>query len=127
MTNRLIADLLVLAHLAFIIFALLGGLLALRRRWIIFIHLPAAIWISLIEFKGWICPLTVWENHYRRAAGAAGYSESFIEHYIIPIIYPPGLTPNIQIALGIIALAVNLLIYSLVWRRWRLESLTIDN
>ncbi len=75
------------------------------------IHIPTAIWISLIEFKGWICPLTPLENGLRAASGAAGYDGGFVEHYLIPIIYPAGLTPDIQVLLGIAAALLNISIY----------------
>lgn len=104
----------VIVHLFFIVFALLGGLLALWRRWLALLHLPTAIWASLIEFTGWICPLTPLELMLRQAGGEAGYPESFIARYLMPILYPDGLTRGIQIILGIVALSINVGIYSLV-------------
>jgi hypothetical protein len=115
---RVLADAVVLLHLLFIIFALLGGLGILWRRWVLAIHIPAAIWIAIVELNGWICPLTPLENRLRDASGAAGYAGGFIEHYIIPLIYPVGLTPNIQIVLGALAIVTNLAIYSFVAYRW---------
>jgi hypothetical protein len=119
MTARLLADLLVAAHLAFIVFALGGAALVLWRRSVAVLHLPAAAWAAWTEFTGTVCPLTPWEQALRREAGEAGYSGGFVEHYLIPLIYPAGLTPAIQSALGIVVVAVNLALYALVWRRRR--------
>ncbi len=115
MIYRFLADFVVILHLVFIGFALLGGLLILWRRWAIWLHLPAAIWAGVVEFKGWICPLTPLENHLRRAGGAAGYGGGFVERYLIPVIYPEELTQELQITLGCIAIGVNLVIYGFVW------------
>lgn len=115
MTWRLLADALVAAHLAFIVFALLGGLLVAWRPWLAWLHLPAALWGVWIETSGGICPLTPWENHLRRLAGESGYPGGFVEHYLIPLIYPIGLTPAIQAWLAIVVIAVNLTIYFAVF------------
>ena len=112
MRERIIADFLVCIHLAFILFVVFGGLLVIRWKWIGFIHLPAAIWGALIELKGWSCPLTQLEQHYRVVASQTGYTGNFIEHYLIPIIYPSGLTRSMQIAIGIFVIAMNLAIYA---------------
>ena len=122
MLYRLLADLVVVAHLLFIIYALLGGLLGLWKRWSLLIHVPAAAWIAIIEFQGWICPLTPLENRLRSAGGAAGYEGGFVEHYLIPVIYPPGLTRSMQFVLGGVAVAVNVAVYSFVLRRWKLRA-----
>jgi len=119
MTARLLADLLVVAHLAFIVFALAGGALVLWRRGVAMLHLPAAAWAAWTEFTGTICPLTPWEQALRRQAGEAGYSGGFIEHYLIPLIYPAALTPAIQTVLGVVVVALNVAVYALVWRRGR--------
>lgn len=111
MGARLAADAVLLAHLAFVAFAMLGGLLVARRPWIASVHLPAAAWAAWIEFSGAICPLTPLENHFRRLAGASGYGGGFVEHYLIPIVYPAGLTPQAQRWLGALVVAVNLAIY----------------
>lgn len=103
-------------HLAFILFVLLGGLLVLRWPKLAWVHLPAAVWGVLIEFCGWWCPLTKWENQLLRAAGRAGYDTGFVAHYIMPIIYPPGLTRGMEIAIGIIVLIVNVGVYVRVFR-----------
>lgn len=110
----------VVVHLLFIVFAVLGGLLVWRWPWLVVLHLPAAAWGVLVELMRWPCPLTPLEQRLRVAAGEAGYSGGFIEHYVLPILYPAGLTPQIQIALGLFVLGLNLLIYAgLVKRRWR--------
>jgi len=113
----ILADLLVVVHLLFILFALLGGLLLIFRDYLVFVHLPAALWAALISFKGWICPLTPLENYLRVAAGTEGYEGGFVSHYIIPIIYPVSLTHNIQIILGILFVLINIGIYSYVYVR----------
>ncbi|WP_028863018.1 DUF2784 domain-containing protein [Psychromonas aquimarina] len=115
MLYLILADLLVLVHFLYILFVLLGGLLLILRSYLFFIHLPAVVWASLLSFKGWICPLTPLENYLRQAAGTEGYQEGFISHYLIPIIYPDNLTLNMQSALGILVIVVNISIYSLVY------------
>jgi hypothetical protein len=115
----LLADALVAAHLAFILFALAGGLLALHRRAWAVLHLPAVAWAAYAELTGTTCPLTPWENALRRAAGAAGYGGGFVEHYIIPLLYPQALTARGQAGLGFFLLAVNVAVYVLVWRARR--------
>ncbi len=117
MSARLAADLVLVLHLAFVVFVLLGGSLVLLRPWLALVHLPAVTWAVLLEFFGWICPLTPLEQDLRRAAGQAGYEGGFVEHYLVPILYPPGLTPSIQWVLGGIVLAVNLVFYGLLIRR----------
>ena len=112
------ADLIVLIHFCFILFVIFGGFLTLKWRKIIWLHLPAAVWGALIEFYGWSCPLTILENQLRRDNDSGTYSTGFIEHYIIPVIYPEGLTPEIQIILGIVVIVVNLFIYTLVFKKW---------
>ncbi len=119
MLYRALADFVVLTHLAFIVFALLGGLLALRWRWMPWIHIPAVSWGAVVAFFGWFCPLTPLENSLRRASGSDGYSGGFIEQYVVPIIYPTELTRGLQVFLGFIVLVVNLSIYWVVWRRAR--------
>lgn len=115
---RVLADFVVIIHLLFILFSLLGGLGVIWRRWVTAIHIPAAIWACLIEFKGWICPLTPLENWLRQASGASGYTGGFVEHYVIPLIYPAGLTPEVQVMLGVVVIAVNLGVYSFVIYLW---------
>jgi hypothetical protein len=115
----LLADLVLLLHAAFIVFVLLGGLLVLRWPRLVWLHLPCMAWGVLIELAGWICPLTPLENRLREAAGQGGYGDSFLGHYLIPLIYPPGLTPAIQYLLAAILVMVNGAVYTLVWRHRR--------
>ena len=117
MLYQLLADLVVLSHLAFILFAALGGLLALRYRWVPWVHLPAASWGAAVELFGWFCPLTPLENSLHRASGAAGYSGGFIERYFMPVLYPAELTREFQLFLGCTLVLLNLAIYLAVWRR----------
>ena len=117
MLYRLAADALVVVHLGFIFFVVIGGFLAWRWRRVAWIHLPVACWGALIEFSGWVCPLTPLENDMRRLAGDLGYEGGFIEHYVIPIIYPRQLTVEIQIGLGIFVLLLNGLAYSVYFIR----------
>lgn len=118
MNYRLAADAILLLHLLFILFALFGALLAMRWRWVMLLHLPAATWGFLVEFNGWICPLTPWENALRVQAGESGYSAGYIEHYLLPVIYPAGLTHDIQLLLAWVVVLLNLLLYGwLLWRR----------
>lgn len=112
MLYRLAADAVVLFHLAFILFVLLGGLLTLRAPWMAFVHLPAMAWGAAVEFLHLYCPLTPLENSLRAKAGEQGYAGGFIEHYIIALIYPAGLTPQIQLWLGSVVVVVNALVYS---------------
>jgi hypothetical protein len=109
---RIAADFILIVHLLFILYVLLGGLLAYRWRWMVFIHLPCVIWVALLEFYGWICPLTPLEQQLRLAGKQDGYSGGFVEHYLLPIIYPSGLTPRIQIIIGIFVIAINVVIYA---------------
>ena len=112
------ADVLVLVHVAFVVFVTLGGLLVLRWPRVMWLHVPAAVWGVLVEFTGWICPLTPLENRFRAAADER-YQGDFIAHYILPALYPEGLTRGDQLLFGGIALGVNAAIYALVYRRHR--------
>jgi hypothetical protein len=111
MIYSVIADLLVGLHFVFILFVILGGVLVVHRTWVALLHLPCLVWGVMIEWQGWICPLTPLELHYRELAGDAGYSGGFIEHYLMPLVYPASLTRTLQIVLGSSLLALNLLIY----------------
>lgn len=122
MAYRILADLLVGVHVLFVAFVVFGGLLALRSLWIAAAHLPAAAWGALIEFRGWVCPLTPLENSLRASAGQAGYDGGFIEHYLVPVLYPGGLTRGLQIVLGSLVVAVNLVVYGLVLWRWNARA-----
>lgn len=117
MLYRIAADGLMLFHLLFILFVLLGGLLVLKWRHLIWWHLPAAAWGFSVEVLHLPCPLTDWENLMRRGAGQTGYGGGFIEHYVWPVIYPAGLTPAIQLWLGAVVLVINVLIYVQLIRR----------
>ena len=117
MLLRLLADAVVVVHLLFIVFAVAGGWLALRWRWLPLLHLPALAWGMTVEFTGWICPLTPLENRLRQAGGAAGYGGGFIDHYLLPVIYPESLTREAQLLIGLGLLAINVVAYLLVWRR----------
>ncbi len=117
MLHAAVANLLVIVHFLFVLFVILGGLLLFRWPGIAFVHLPAAAWGVMIEFNNWICPLTPVEQSMRRAAGEEGYTGGFIDHYIYPLIYPEGLTPEIQWVLGAIVLLMNAVIYGSWWLR----------
>ena len=124
MTNRILADAVLVLHLGFIAFVMLGGLAVLRWPRLAWLHLPAALWAAGISFAGAICPLTPLENRLRRAGGEAGYEGSFIEQYVTALIYPEGLTRGIQIALGLVVVAVNLAVYVRLWYRRRKGTVT---
>jgi hypothetical protein len=112
MLYRLLADALVLFHGAFVLFVVAGGLLAIKWRRIVWLHLPCAAWGALIEFAGWICPLTPLENALRHRAGEAGYSAGFVEHYVLHALYPAGLTTRTQYVLGGLVVAINVGVYA---------------
>jgi len=118
-SERLLADAVVVFHLLFIAFAVAGGALVLRWPRLALLHLPAAAWAAYTEFSGTICPLTPLENALRQRAGGVGYAGGFVEHYLIPLIYPAGLTPSIQLVLGMLVVAVNATFYALALRRAR--------
>ena len=117
-----LADLVVVIHLAFVAFVVFGGLLVLRHARLAWVHIPAALWGVLIEFTGGICPLTPLENSLRVRGGEGGYSGGFIDHYLIPLLYPSGLTRNTQIVLGSLALALNVAVYAIFLARRRIHS-----
>ncbi len=119
MIYRFLADGLVVLHFSFIAFVILGGLLVLRWPRLALLHLPAAGWAALVELNGWICPLTPQENRWRQAAGEAGYAGSFIDHYLLPILYPTGLTRDHQFVLAALMVLVNLALYGWLIRRRR--------
>jgi hypothetical protein len=113
----LLADAVLVAHLGFVLFVVFGGLLVLRWPRCAWLHLPAAIWGVTIEYAGWICPLTPLENALRGRAGEEGYQGDFIARYLLPVIYPEGLTRESQCVLGSAALLFNIAVYVLVWRQ----------
>jgi hypothetical protein len=116
---RLAADALVLLHALWLAFVVFGALLALRWRRVLWAHVPVVAWGALVEFTGWVCPLTPWENDLRRLGGQEGYAGGFIERYVTAIIYPEGLTREIQIGLGVGVLVLNAGLYWWVLRRSR--------
>ena len=114
---RVLADLVVAFHLCFVLFVVLGGLLALRWPRAAWFHLPAALWGAGIEFVQGICPLTPLENSLRARGGQSGYAGGFVEHYLLPVLYPAALTQNVQLVLGAFVVGLNVGVYWVVWRR----------
>ncbi len=119
MLDRVFADAVVVFHLAFIAFAFAGGLLVLRWRRVMALHLPAVAWATLVEVMHWRCPLTPLENYFRHRGGDAGYVGGFVEHYIEPVVYPAGLTPTIQVMIGCGVFAINAVVYAIIIVQWR--------
>lgn len=115
MLYQIVADLVVILHLAFVAFVLFGGLLALRWRRVVWLHLPAVAWGATVEFGSWICPLTPLEAWLRMQGGEDGYSSDFIEHYVLPLLYPVGLTRGMQFWFGTAVLVVNVALYGWLW------------
>lgn len=113
----ILADSVIVVHFLFIAFVVAGGLLVWRRPKVAFLHLPAALWGAIIEFTGGICPLTPLENHLRELGGATAYSGDFIIRYLMPVIYPAGLTTHTQYVLGGLVVVMNLAIYGLILHR----------
>jgi hypothetical protein len=103
-------------------FVLLGGLLLLKWRGLVWLHVPAATWGVLVEMLHLTCPLTYWENLLRLRAGLQGYEGGYIEHYLLPVIYPAGLTAGIQLVLGSVVLLINGAVYWRLYRRWAGKS-----
>lgn len=114
MQYHLLANLVLILHGLFILFVVLGGLLVLWKRWMAWVHIPVALYGIAIEWIGWICPLTPLENDLRLLAGEEGYSGGFVQHYLLPLIYPANYTPTLQLILGSLVLLANVVIYSLV-------------
>lgn len=117
MPFRILADATVVLHLAFVLFVILGGLIVARWRQVAWVHLPAAAWGAWIEFAGWVCPLTPLENWLRERGGGTAYTSSFIEHYLMPILYPESLSSGLQWVLGGLVLIINTVVYIVVFRR----------
>jgi hypothetical protein len=113
MLHQRLADIVVLAHLGFVVFVTIGGLAVVRWPRLAWVHLPAVAWGALIEFAGWICPLTPLENALRQAGGEAAYAGGFVDHYVAFVLYPEGLTRGVQVVLGSVLLLLNVLVY---WR-----------
>lgn len=116
MSFKVAANAIAIVHLLFVAFVVAGGLLVLRWRHVMWLHLPAAVWGMLIEFAGWYCPLTKVENYFLRRAGDSGYGEGFLAHHVFAILYPNGLTRGVEIFLGAFVLAVNLAVYVKILR-----------
>ena len=114
-----LADLVVLLHAFFVLFVLLGGILVFWKPVMAWFHIPAVLWGTGIEFLGWVCPLTPLENMLRTRGGDTGYATGFVEHYIMPVLYPAQLTRNMQIGFGLIVLGANLVIYIGLWKKIR--------
>ncbi len=119
----LLADIVVVAHMAFVIFVVVGGLAVYWRPWVLWVHIPAVLWGVSIEWAGAVCPLTLVENWLRNQAGEAGYAGDFIQQYLLPTLYPADLTREIQIVLGAAALGINIGVYFSLWRRRRCDSI----
>lgn len=120
--STFLADVLVGVHLLFVVFVMAGGFLLMRRPRLVWLHLPAAAWGAYIEFSGGICPLTPLENHLRALGGGGGYSGGFVEHYLVPLLYPENLTLSLQLLLGGVVVGVNLVAYARACRAWRLKA-----
>lgn len=119
MPYLLLSDLVVVIHFTFVIFVVVGGLLLFLRWWMVFVHLPAVVWGALVEFSGWICPLTYLEDALRARAGLAAYRGDFVSHYLLPILYPTHLTVSIQIFLGSLVIGINIVVYAALLLHWR--------
>jgi Protein of Unknown function (DUF2784) len=113
----LLADLVLIVHLAFVVFVLCGGLLVWKWRWIAWLHLPAVVWGIVVEFAGWICPLTPLENWLREQGGGSGDEHDFISRHLLPILYPGELTRDIQLLFGTVVIVLNAAVYS--WLRYK--------
>lgn len=120
MSDKILADLILLLHFAFVLFVIFGGLLAWYRWRFALLHVPMVLWSASVNIVPWPCPLTPLENHYRLLAGQAGYQGGFVQHYIAPLIYPEGLTHDLGLAVGLAALIWNTLVYGVLW--WRKTS-----
>jgi hypothetical protein len=119
MLYGILADIVVSIHLFFVLFALLGAVLIIWRRWVIWLHLPAVLWAIWIELTGGVCPLTPLENWLRIRAGQGGYRGDFVQHYLLPLLYPIGLTRNIQILLGLVVISINVALYGYLFYQYR--------
>lgn len=118
MIFRIAADAVLTLHFLFILFVLFGSLLALKARRVAWIHLPAAVWGAYVELAARVCPLTFLENSLRQSAGGSGYTDSFVEHYLLPVVYPAGLTRSVQFWLAGGVILVNVVIYGCLLYRW---------
>ncbi len=114
---RAVATAVVLLHMAFVAFVVLGGLLALRWPRVAWVHVPAALWGAVIALVGWVCPLTPFENWLHVQGGQSPYTTGFLEHYLLPILYPVAMTRHLQLATGVFVVGLNALVYWRVLRR----------
>jgi hypothetical protein len=114
-----LANLILCLHAGFVLFVIFGGLLMLRWRWIAWLHLPAATWGAVVEFTGWICPLTPLENWLRAQGGETPYSSDFIAQYLLPVLYPEDLTRDLQLLLGAGVVILNAAVY---WWLCRMQT-----
>ena len=112
----------VVLHAAFVVFVVVGGFVALRWRWLAWLHLPSVVWAVLLEYNGWICPLTPLENRLRAAAGQGTYAGDFLQHYLLAALYPAGLTRSTQFALAVLVVLINVPAYYCLWRNQRTAS-----
>jgi hypothetical protein len=119
MLYRLAADLMLVLHFGFIVFVVAGAIGVMRWPKLAWLHIPAAAWGAWVEISGGICPLTTLENRFRTSAGGEGYATSFVEHYLLPVIYPGGLTRTVQLVLAAAVIIVNVSLYTYVLRRAR--------
>lgn len=122
MNPSLAADLVVVLHVAFVFFAALGGMLVWKWHRVAWLHVPCFLWAAWVELAGWFCPLTPLENLLREQAGVTSYQTGFVEHYLLPALYPEGLTRTIQITLGLLVLIANFVLYLLLIQRSRQGS-----
>jgi hypothetical protein len=117
MLYRVLADLVVVLHIGFVLFVIVGGFMVHRWPRLAWVHIPVAVWGALIELVGWVCPLTPLENHLRRLGGEAGYPGGFVEHYLLPILYPHALTREVQLVLGLAVVGINALAYGMLLKK----------
>jgi Protein of Unknown function (DUF2784) len=122
MWYRFLADALVVFHLCFVLFVICGGLVVVRWKWVALLHVPAALWGMLVEWTGWMCPLTPLENSFREMGGGVPYEGGFVEHYIMPVLYPVDLTRDFQVTLGTVILLINAILYGIAFTRRRGHS-----
>jgi hypothetical protein len=115
MLYRLLADVVVVVHMAFVVFAVFGGFLVLRWKAVAWGHVLAVLWAALVEWADWVCPLTPLENWLREQGGALGYRSDFVEHYLVPVLYPSALTRSMQVVLGSVVIGLNVGVYGWVW------------
>ena len=119
MGYRLAADTMMATHLLYIVFVVVGGLVAFRARWVLWLHVPAVVWAIYVQFIGRVCPLTAWEKRFRELAGDAGYEGGFMEHYIVPVIYPQEMTVALHLVLGTLVILINGAVYAALFARVR--------